>query len=83
LLIFDVTTLRRVPTTWGTEVKKRLLERNIKQDDVVKTLQKLGFESFTKYTLSNLLYGNGTISRNKEIEAINNILNIPFEKIAD
>lgn len=72
---------RRVPSPWGVEVKRRLLERSIKQEDLVTYLRNRGF-NIDKVGLSNLLYGSGTGSRQSEIEAISRFLDIPYQSRA-
>lgn len=74
-MTFDESMVRRQITPWGLEVKKRLLDNNMKQDDLVDKLTNMGFE-IEKAHLSNLLYGIGITNRKDEIQAISKILNI-------
>lgn len=66
-----------MPSAWGAEVKKRLIGRSLKQDDLVSMLQGQGF-SIDKAALSNLLYGIGVSNRGAEIEIISRFLDIPY-----
>ncbi|MDR1754785.1 MAG: hypothetical protein LBR74_07765 [Eubacterium sp.] len=66
---------RRVLTAWGIEVKKRLIETNRKQTDLVKELSSQGFD-VNKIRISNWLYGIGASTRTDEIKAINKLLGI-------
>lgn len=68
---------RRVLTPWGAEVKKRLIDRSLMQDDLVAELQKQGF-AINKASMSNLLYGIGASNRQAEIEIISCLLDIPY-----
>lgn len=79
MVTFSEASTRRVLSPWGTEVKKRLIDRALKQDDLVVMLQRLGY-SIDKGALSNLLYGNGVSNRQAEIESISQFLNIPYLK---
>ena len=75
--VFTEASTRRRLSPWGLEVKRRLLDLQMQQDELVKTLREQGFE-IDKFAFSNLLYGHGTSSRQKEIEAISRILEIPY-----
>jgi len=75
--IFTGASTRRVLSPWGVEVKKRLIDRSLKQDDLVSMLQRQG-HSINKVALSNLLYGIGVSNRQPEIESISQLLNIPY-----
>ena len=78
MFVYNESSTRRVYSAWGIAVKKRLLEKNIRQDEVVKSLNDKGF-NMSKGHFSNLLYGIGTTTRTEEIAAINRMLDIPFE----
>ena len=75
--VFTPASTRRAVSPWGAEVKKRLIDRQMQQDDLVSFLQGQGFQ-ITKFTLSNLLYGIGTSNRQREIESISDYLGIPY-----
>lgn len=77
-MVFTENSYRMVCTPWGVEVKKRLLDRNMKQDDLVKYLNDMGFK-ITKGHLASLLKGVGTTNRKAEIEAISEYLDIPLQ----
>lgn len=79
MVIFNESSTRRVLSPWGGEVKKRLIDRSLKQDDLVSMLQGLG-HSIDKAGLSNLLYGIGVSNRQAEIESISRFLDIPYRK---
>ena len=79
MMIFSEETTRRVTSPWGAEVKKKLIDRGMRQDDLVKKLREGGFD-IKKSHLTNLLYGIGVSSRKLEIEFINKLLEIPFTK---
>lgn len=79
MIAFTEASTRRVLTPWGMEVKKRLLERSLKQDDLVNALRSQG-HSIDKGALSNLLYGIGVSNRQSEIESISQMLDIPYLK---
>lgn len=81
MVIFNEASTRRVVSPWGGEVKKRLIDRSLKQDDLVSMLQGMG-HSIDKAGLSNLLYGIGVSNRQAEIESISQILGIPYLKQA-
>ncbi len=76
---FTEASTRRVLSPWGTEVKKRLLDRSLRQDDLVSMLRGQGY-SIDKWALSNLLYGIGVTNRQSEIESISRFLDIPYMK---
>lgn len=76
---FNESSTRRLPSPWGAEVKKRLIDKSIKQEDLVNMLQVQGY-SIDKYALSNLLYGLGASNRQPEIEYISQLLDIPYAK---
>lgn len=61
---------------WGKEVKKRLLDLQMQQNDLVNVLNEKGF-NINKHVLSNLLRGVGAPSRKDEIREINYTLGIP------
>lgn len=77
MAIFSEVSTRRVPSPWGVEVKKRLIDRSLKQDDLVIMLQNQGCV-IDKGALSNLLYGIGVSNRQAEIESISRLLDIPY-----
>jgi len=76
---FTEASTRRVLSPWGVEVKKRLLDRSLKQDDLVAMLRAQG-HSIDKAALSNLLYGIGVSNRRAEIESVSRLLDIPYLK---
>ena len=76
--VFTAASTRRAVSPWGAEVKKRLIDRRMQQDDIVRTLRDSGFE-IDKASLSNLLYGIGVSNRQREIETISRILEIPYQ----
>lgn len=76
---FNEASTRRVLSPWGAEVKKRLIDKSLKQDELVSELQRLG-HSIDKAALSNLLYGIGVSNRQAEIESISQFLDIPYLK---
>jgi hypothetical protein len=78
MFVFSENSTRRAPSVWGVEVKKRLIEKNIRQDEIVKALKERGF-NIAKAHFTNLLYGIGASTRAGEIKAINEMLDIPFE----
>ena len=77
MVSFNEASTRRVSSPWGTEVRKRLIDRSLRQDDLVDMLQKQGY-SIDKAALSNLLYGIGVSNRLAEIESISRFLDIPY-----
>lgn len=77
MLPFNEASTRRVSSPWGTEVRKRLIDKSLRQDDLVAMLQEQGY-SIDKAALSNLLYGIGVSNRLAEIESISQILDIPY-----
>lgn len=78
MMVYTEASTRRAITAWGIEVKKRLLDRNLRQSDLVSELQNNGFPDFRKQYLSNLLYGIGVGARKGEIEFISKYLGIPY-----
>lgn len=78
MFVFDEKATLRTLTPWGAEVKKRLIDSNIRQIDLVSALQAKGY-MVNKAIISQLLYGIGASARSREIKEINRILNIPFE----
>lgn len=81
MVTFNEMSTRRMLSPWGAEVKKRLIDRAIKQDDLVSMLQKQGC-NIDKAALSNLLYGIGVSNRGTEIERISQFLDIPYKPSA-
>ncbi|MDE7245141.1 MAG: hypothetical protein K2O18_14375 [Oscillospiraceae bacterium] len=79
MVAFNEASTRRVLSPWGAEVKKRLIDRSLKQDDLVSMLRYQGY-SVDKAALSNLLYGIGVSNRQPEIESISELLDIPYSK---
>lgn len=77
MVAFTEASTRRVSSPWGTEVRKRLIDKSLRQDDLVAMLQEQGY-SIDKAALSNLLYGIGVSNRLAEIESISQILDIPY-----
>ena len=78
MMVFNAASTRRAISPWGTEVKKRLLDRQMRQDDLVSALRNQGY-SIDKAALSNLLYGIGISNRQDEIASISQILDIPYQ----
>lgn len=76
--IFTERSTRRSVSEWGAEVKKRLIDRRMQQDDLVRTLRSRGYD-IDKAALCNLLYGIGISNRRGEIEEISRILEIPYQ----
>lgn len=74
---FNAASTRRVLSPWGGEVKKRLIDRSLKQDDLVSMLRDQG-HNIDKAALSNLLYGIGASNRQSEVESISRFLGIPY-----
>lgn len=79
MVAFTEASTRRVLSPWGVEVKKRLIDKSLKQDDLVAMLVEQG-HNIDKAALSNLLYGIGASNRQPEIERISQFLNIPYLK---
>ena len=77
MTVYTAASTRRSFSPWGMEVKKRLVDRRMIQEDLVSALRNQGFE-IDKQTLSNLLYGLGSTNRQGEIEAISRLLDIPY-----
>lgn len=82
MMVFDANSYSMTYTPWGVEVKKRLLDRHMRQDDLVKKLNDKGF-NINKSHFTNLLKGIGASSRKAEIEAVSEMLEIPIRKEAD
>lgn len=76
---FNETSTRRLLSPWGAEVKRRLIDKSLKQEDLVYMLQVQGY-SIDRHALSNLLYGLGASNRQPEIEYISRLLDIPYAK---
>lgn len=76
---FTEASTRRLLSPWGAEVKKRLIDKSLKQDDLVTVLVEQGY-CIDKAALSNLLYGIGASNRQMEIECISRFLGIPYLK---
>ena len=66
---------RKKPSDWGMEVKKRLLDRNIQQIDIVKLLNDRGYK-INRLEFSNLIYGRGAGTRSEIIAEISKMLDI-------
>ena len=79
MFVFNEKSTRKILTPWGKEVKRRVLDRDITQDEVVQHLNFRGFK-ISKDAFTKLLYGIGVSARRAEIEAINEYLEIPYEK---
>ena len=78
--IFTEASTRRRVSPWGAEVKNRLTAQRMQQDELVSALQGRGFK-IDKGALCNLLYGIGISNRRGEIEAISQILDIPYQSV--
>jgi len=79
MFVFDEKSTLRTLTPWGVEVKKRLIDNNLRQQDLVIALQKKGYK-VNKIIISQILYGIGASARTEEIMEISRILKIPFEE---
>lgn len=77
MMVFSEESTRTQITPWGMEVKKRLVERGMRQDDLIKKLEEAGY-SIPKAKLSCLLKGMGTSKRQQEIKFISELLEIPY-----
>lgn len=62
-------------TPWGVEVKKRLIDKGMKQQDLVDILQRKGY-NINKHVMSMLLRGMCVSTRQAEIQEINEMLGI-------
>lgn len=76
MFVYSAKESQRPRTPWGKEVKMRLLDRDMTQQDLVTALTKKGFK-VDKMTISYLLRGIGSSARTGEIDEINRILEIP------
>lgn len=77
MMAFNVASTRRVLSPWGAEVKKRLIDRGLRQNDLVRMLRE-GGSDIDKHVLANLLYGIGGTNRQAEIREISRFLDIPY-----
>ena len=75
MFVYNENSARKVLTPWGKEVRKRLIDRNMMQMDLVKILKDKGF-NVHKATISHLIYGIGVSARTEEIKVINSVLGI-------
>lgn len=78
MFIFNEKTTKRTLTPWGCEVKKKLIDKNMTQQNLVDTLRGKGY-CITKQVLSQMLVGLCRTTRSAEIHEINLILEIPEE----
>lgn len=62
-------------TPWGIEVKKKLLERGMMQDELIETLRGQGYQ-IHKVQFTMLLRGQGRRTHQPEIEYISRELGI-------
>ena len=76
MFVFTEQATRKQCSPWGAEVKKRLIDRGLRQQDLVNKLNERGFK-VNKMLLSALLYGNCALAHIDEIREINAILEIP------
>ena len=76
MFVFTEQATRKQCSPWGAEVKKRLIDRGLRQQDLVNKLNEKGFK-INKALLSALLYGNCASAHIAEIREINAILEIP------
>lgn len=76
MFVFTEQATRKQCSPWGAEVKKRLIDRGLRQQDLVNKLNERGFK-ISKMLLSALLYGNCASAHIAEIREINAILEIP------
>ena len=77
MMMFSEVSTRRSLSPWGIEVKKQLLQKNMRQDELLQKLRDAGYQ-LNKGTLSNLLYGLGASKRQPEIKYISDLLDIPY-----
>jgi len=75
MFVFTENSAKRELSAWEKEVRKRLIERNMKQVDLISHLNKSGFK-VTKQILYQILSGNVTNARRGEISEINKLLGI-------
>lgn len=75
MFVFSEESVKSTLTPWGLEVKKRLLDRGLKQQDLVDRLLAKGYK-VSKITLSQMLKGIGISARMSEVHEINAILEI-------
>ena len=75
MFVFSEESVKSTLTPWGLEVKKRLLDRGMKQQDLVDELLRRGYK-VSKITLSQMLKGIGISARMPEVHEINGILEI-------
>lgn len=75
MFVFSEESVRSTLTPWGVEVKKRLIDRGLKQQDLVDRLLEKGYK-VNKITLSQMLKGIGISARMAEVHEINVILEI-------
>lgn len=75
MFVFSEESVKSTLTPWGLEVKKRLLDRGMKQQDLVDELLRRGYK-LSKITLSQMLKGIGVSARMAEVHDINGILDI-------
>jgi len=78
MFYFDKKSTHRIYTPWGIAVKKGLIDKGMKQQDLVRALVAKGY-NINKIIVSNLLYGICATARVAEIKEISRILDIPFE----
>lgn len=70
----------RTYTAWGNEVKEKLWEHRMNQNDLSRRLIKEGFEISNMNLSQFLRYGYGALTTQKNLViAINNILGIPMD----
>lgn len=78
MFIFNEETTKRTLTPWGCEVKKKLIDKNMTQQNLVDALRDKGYR-ITKQVFSQMLVGLCRTTRSAEIHEINLILEIPEE----
>ena len=76
MIVLNTASLQNGKTEWGKAVSKQLVDKNLKQQDLVTFLVNQGFEKTDKSFISKLLSGIGTSTHMPEIEAINKLLDI-------
>ena len=75
MFVFDEASTRRSLTPWGMEVKRRLIDLGMKQQDLVSALIDKGYK-VDKTTVAHMLRGNHVSRRDEEIKEINKLLGI-------
>lgn len=82
MIVFNENDLQKQKTPWGKQVSHALIERDLKQTDMVKYLKDRGFD-INKITFHQLLYGVGVNARQGEIDAINKFLDFKISNVKE